>query len=81
MTSTSFALNELVGCGLMSGLLVRSLCLPALMKSGDQESHQECELFAQSDWRVFLVFRGNLCRSSRLVALAKLELELLSNAP
>ena len=52
---------------------VRSLCPLTLMKSGGRDSHQKCELCAQSDRRVFPVFDGGRCRSSRLFALAKLE--------
>src|ERR1700746_304544 len=43
------------------------------MKSDGRDSHQKCELYAPSSWRVFLVFGGNHCRSSHLFALTKLE--------
>jgi hypothetical protein len=38
MASTFFALNGLVGCGHMSGLVARRICPLALMKSDDQKS-------------------------------------------
>jgi hypothetical protein len=46
------ALNDLVGCGHMSGLLVRIICPRALMKSDDRGSHQGCELRAHTIGRV-----------------------------
>ena len=39
--------NDLVGCGHMSGLLMRSICPLALMKSDDQDHYQSNELYAQ----------------------------------
>src|ERR1700730_6447379 len=39
-----FALNGLVGCGHMSGLVARRICPLALMKSDDQNPYQICEL-------------------------------------
>jgi hypothetical protein len=36
--------NDLVGSGHMSGLLVRSICPLALMKSDDQDPYQDDEL-------------------------------------
>jgi hypothetical protein len=47
------ASNDLVGCGHMSGLLVRSVYPLALMKSDDRGSHQECELRGSHDWPGF----------------------------
>src|ERR1700676_1333318 len=38
-----FALNGLVGCGHMSGLVARRICPLALMKSDDQNPYQICE--------------------------------------
>ena len=67
------ASDDLADYGHMSGLLVRSLCPLALMRSDDRDSHQKCELCAPYDCRVFLVLGGSRCRSSRLFALAKLE--------
>ena len=40
MASTFFALNGLVGCGHMSGLVARRICPLALMKSDDQNPYQ-----------------------------------------
>jgi hypothetical protein len=67
--------NDLVGCGHMSGLLVRSRCPLALMKSDDRDPYQVRELCAHDFWRVVPGLRWRPCRSSRLFALAKLELE------
>ena len=44
MASVFFALNDLVGCGHMSGLLVRSMCPRALMKSDDWDPYHRNEL-------------------------------------
>ena len=52
MASTFFDLNDLVGCGHMSGLLARSYFPLALMKSDDQNPYQVRELCAHSLWRV-----------------------------
>ncbi len=76
MASTFFDLNDLVGCGHMSGLLARSYFPLALMKSDDQNPYQVRELCAHSLWRVVPGVRSRPCRSSRLFALAKLELKL-----
>jgi hypothetical protein len=46
------ASNDLVGCGHMSGLLARSICPLALMKSDDRDPYQSTELFAHVAWRV-----------------------------
>jgi len=43
MASTFFALNGLVGCGHMSGLVARRICPLALMKSDEQNRYQICE--------------------------------------
>ena len=43
MASTFFALDGLVGCGHMSGLVARRICPLALMKSDDQNPYQICE--------------------------------------
>src|ERR1019366_2988756 len=68
------ALNDLIGCGHMSGLLMRSICPLALMKSDDLDPyHHRSELFAHDGLRVIPGLRWRPCRSSRLVALAKLE--------
>jgi hypothetical protein len=40
------ALNDLVGCGHMSGLLVRSIYPLALMKSDNRDPYQPGELYA-----------------------------------
>jgi hypothetical protein len=60
-----FALNGLVGCGHISGLVARRICPLALMKSDDRNPYQICELQAHVSWRP--------CRSSLLNALAKLQ--------
>jgi hypothetical protein len=54
-----FALNGLVGCGHMSGLVARRICPLALMKSDDRESLQICEFKLMSHNRLFLVFGGD----------------------
>src|ERR1019366_9723348 len=47
------ALNDLIGCGHMSGLLMRSICPLALMKSDDLDPyHHRSELFAHDGLRV-----------------------------
>jgi hypothetical protein len=48
MASVIFALNDFVGCGHMSGLLTRSICPLAPMKSDDREPYQSGELFAHA---------------------------------
>jgi hypothetical protein len=74
LASTFFdVLNDLVGCGHMSGLLVRSLYPLALMKSDDRDPNQRGELCARGTERVVPGFRLRPCRSSRLFAPAKLE--------
>jgi len=45
----------------------------ALMKSDDWDPYQTNELYAHESWRVVPGLRWRPCRSSRLVALAKLE--------
>jgi len=52
---------------------VRSICPRALMKSDDWDPYQTNELYAHESWRVVPGLRWRPCRSSRLVALAKLE--------
>ena len=54
-------------------LSVRSICPRALMKSDDRDPYQPRELFADDNRRVVPGLRWRPCRSSRLVALAKLE--------
>src|ERR1035437_7101558 len=44
--------NDLVSCGHMPGLLMRSICPLALMKSDDRDPYQSNELFAHVAWRV-----------------------------
>ena len=65
--------NDLVGCGHMSGLLTRSICPLALMKSDDRDPYQVYELFAHDLWRGVPGLRWRPCRSSLLNALTKLE--------
>jgi hypothetical protein len=52
MASTFFALNGLVGCGHMSGLVARRICPLALMKADDQNPYQICELQAHVSQQV-----------------------------
>src|SRR5437868_11735379 len=54
-------------------LSVRSICPRALMKSDDRGPYQPRELFADDNQRVVPGLRWRPCRSSRFVALAKLE--------
>jgi hypothetical protein len=65
--------NDLVGCGHMSGLLTRSICPLAMMKSDDRDPYQVYELFAHDLWRGVPGLRWRPCRSSLLNALTKLE--------
>jgi hypothetical protein len=58
--------KDLVGCGHMSGLLVRSICPRALMKSDDQDPYHQNELFTRGMQRVVPNLRSRPCRSSRL---------------
>src|SRR5208337_4900944 len=67
------ASNDLVGCGHMSGLSMRSICPLTLMESDDRDPYHVNELYAHGSWRVVPDLRWRPCRSSRLVALAKLE--------
>ena len=46
------ALNDLVGCGHMSGLFLRSIYPLALMKSDGRDPYQQCELSARERQRV-----------------------------
>jgi len=79
LASTFFSvLNDLVDCGHMSGLLVRSILPLALMKSDNLDPYQIRELCARDEWRVVPDLRWRPCRSSRLVALAKLETAISS---
>jgi hypothetical protein len=52
---------------------VRNICPRALMKSDNRDPYQGGELFAHGTSRVVPGLRWRPCRSSRLVALAKLE--------
>jgi hypothetical protein len=54
-----FALNGLVGCGHMSGLVARRICPLALMKSDDRNPYQICELQTHVSQQVVLVFGGD----------------------
>src|SRR5208282_1382675 len=65
--------NDLVDCGHMSGLLARSIFPLALMKSDNLDPYHIRELCAHEVWRVVPDLRWRPCRSSRLIALAKLE--------
>ncbi|MGC1864404.1 MAG: hypothetical protein WA733_25615, partial [Methylocystis sp.] len=65
--------NDLVDCGHMSGLLERSIYPLALMKSDNQDPYQARELSAHGVEQVVPGLRWRPCRSSRFVALAKLE--------
>src|ERR1019366_3657098 len=67
------ASNDLVGCGHMSGLSMRSICPLALMESDYQDPYHVNELYARGAWRAVPDLRWRPCRSSRLIALAKLE--------
>jgi hypothetical protein len=64
MASTFFALNGLVGCGHMSGLVARRICPLALMKADDQNPYQICELQAHVSQQVVFGLRWRPCRSS-----------------
>jgi len=44
--------NDMIGCGHMSGLLVRSIYPLALMKSDCPDPYQQCELSARERRRV-----------------------------
>jgi len=58
--STILALsNDLVGCGHMSGLSMRSICPLALMESDYQDPYHVNELYARGAWRLFLIFGGD----------------------
>ena len=65
--------NDLVDCAHMSGLLARSIFPLALMKSDNLDPYHIRELCAHEVWRVVPDLRWRPCRSSRLIALAKLE--------
>jgi hypothetical protein len=67
------ASNDLVDCGHMSGLSMRSICPLALMESDYQDPYHVNELYARGAWRAVPDLRWRPCRSSRFVALAKLE--------
>jgi hypothetical protein len=77
---TFFALNGLVGCGHMSGLMARRICPLALMKSDDRNPYQICELQAHVSQQVVFGLRWRPCRSSRLNALAKLQTVICATA-
>lgn len=49
----------MIGCGHMSGLLVRRMCPLALMKSDDRVPYQRGELCAHDIKRVVPGFGGN----------------------
>ncbi len=52
MASTFFALNGLVDCGHMSGLVARRICPLALMKSDDQnQAHVSQQVVFGLRWR------------------------------
>jgi hypothetical protein len=53
--------------------LARIIFPLALMKSDNLDPYQICELCAHDVWRVVPDLRWRPCRSSRLIALAKLE--------
>ena len=75
IASTFFALNGLVGCGHMSGLVARRICPLALMKSDDRNPYQICELQAHVSQQVVLVFGATVsfiasqcaCQTSNLI--------------
>ncbi|WP_210178226.1 hypothetical protein, partial [Methylosinus sp. R-45379] len=52
LASTFDVSNDLIGCGHMSGLLVRRICPLALMKSDDRDPYQSGELCAHDGERV-----------------------------
>src|SRR3984893_18513984 len=79
MACSFFALNGLVGCAHMSGLVARRICPLALMKSDDQNPYQICELQAHVSHVFGLRWRP--CRSSRFNALAKLQTVICATAP
>jgi hypothetical protein len=61
MASTFFALNGLVGCGHMPGLVARRICPLALMKSDDQNPYQIWELQAHVSQQVVFGLRWRPC--------------------
>ena len=73
MASDFFALNDLVGCGHMSGLSVRRIRPLALMKSDALDPYHWSELCAHARRQGVPGIRSRPCRSSRFDALAKLE--------
>ena len=64
--------NDLVDCGHMSGLLGGAY-VRGMMKSDDREPYQRSELYALDNQQAVPGLRWRPCRSSRLVALAKVE--------
>ena len=73
MASVFFALNDLVGCGHMSGLSVRHIRPLALMKSDALDPYHWSELCAHAQRQGVPGIRSRPCRPSRFDALAKLE--------
>ena len=73
MASVFFALNDLVGCGHMSGLSVRHIRPLALMKSDALDPYHWSELCAHAQRQGVPGIRSQPCRPSRFDALAKLE--------
>ena len=57
------ASNDLVGCGHMSGLSMRSICPLALMESDDQDPYHVNALYARGAWRAVPNLRWRPCRS------------------
>jgi hypothetical protein len=72
MASIFFALDGLVGCGHMSGLVARRICPLALMKFDDRNPYQICELQAHVSqqvvfglrWRVSVIASQCACQTS-----------------
>jgi hypothetical protein len=53
------ASNDLVGCGHMSGLSMRSICPLALMESDYHDPYHLNELYARGGGGLFLIFGGD----------------------
>jgi hypothetical protein len=73
MASTFYDSNDLVGCGHMSGLLVRRIRPRALMKSDDEAPIKDASFALTRLVGLILVSGNDRCRSSRLIALTKVE--------
>jgi hypothetical protein len=67
-------LNDLVGCGHMSGLTMRRIRPRALMKSDDLDPYHWNELYTHARHQGVPGFRSRPCRSSLFDALTNLEL-------